>query len=78
MGMKEVFSSKDYCIEELRNIREMWSSKKSFTSKNIEGARYSLGYMALYCPEELYEITMATLHELNYRESYYILFGKGE
>jgi len=73
MSMQELFSSEQYCKDELLRIREMFQNKPTFNSKNIDAARYSLSYMLLYCPEEMYFMVLSTLNELARREEFLLL-----
>jgi hypothetical protein len=68
--LENLYSTREYCVEELARIREMWGSKSTFTQSAIDGARTSLGFMTLYCPETLRDVVAATLDELGRRELY--------
>lgn len=68
--MEELFSSEQYCKDELLRIRESFSNKETFNATSIDASRYTLGFMLLYCPEHLYTLIEATLDELNRREMY--------
>lgn len=72
--IEEVYSSKDYCLEEMSRIREMWGNKKTFTKKAMEAAGTSLSYMYLYCPKELMTGVETMLLELE-RRNLYLVFG---
>jgi hypothetical protein len=78
MSVAEVYSTREYCIEEIMRIREMWSNIRTFTPEAIAAARVSLGFMMLYCPEEIQSTVEATLNELSQREVWYLLYGKQE
>ena len=75
MSMQELFSSEQYCKDEILRIRESWGNKNSFNSKSIDASRYSLGFMYLYCPDKIKELVKSTLNELDRREQF-LLFGK--
>lgn len=72
-ALQQLCKDRKYCIEEMARIREMWSYKKTFTPKNIEGAWYSLHAMLLYAPIELHEPLTSMRGELAMRESSLIL-----
>lgn len=73
--IQNLYSSKDFCLEELKRIRDMWSNRNTFTDRNIQGAKTSLGFMALYCPNEIQSLVIATIEELNKREMYFLFYG---
>jgi hypothetical protein len=66
--LQAVYTDRNYCIEEMGRIREMWGYKTTFSKKAIEGARTSLGFMLLYCPEELTNSVLSMIEELGQRE----------
>ena len=72
-ALQQLCKDGKYCREEMVRIREMWSSRKTFTEKNIDGARYSLVAMLLYAPEELTVSIEAMIDELAMRESMILL-----
>lgn len=69
MSLQDLFSQKDYCLQEMSRIRETWGTK-GFDQKKAEAIRSTLGFMLFYCPKELAEIVEAMLHELDMRESW--------
>lgn len=71
-----VYSSREYCIDEMARIREMWGNRNTFTDASIEGARTSLGFMMLYCPEALQSMVEAMLYELSQREIGMLVYGE--
>lgn len=75
-AIAEVFSDRQYCIDEMLRIRDTWGSRSTFTREAIEAARISLGFMALYCPDGLRDVVMATLDELGRRELYVLAEGR--
>ncbi len=70
-----VYSSRDYCIDEMARIRDMWGNRRTFTPAAIAGARTSLGFMMLYCPVSLRNSVEAMLYELGQREICLLLYG---
>jgi hypothetical protein len=64
MSMQELYSNEQYCKDELLRIRESFGNKNTFNSKTIDASRYSLSYMLLYCPEEMYYMVLSTFNEL--------------
>ena len=73
MSMQELFSSEQYCKDEILRIRESFSNKNTFNSKTIEASKYSLAFMYLYCPEKLQSLVEATLNEIDRREQFLLL-----
>lgn len=69
-AIADVFSDRQYCIDEMLRIHDTWGSRSKFTREAIEAARISLGFMALYCPDDLRDMVMATIDELGRRELY--------
>jgi hypothetical protein len=65
----ELYKDRDYCLSEIRQARELFSSKY-FQSK-FDTLVKSLGLMLLYCPEDIYDIVLATLQEAEQRVAYY-------
>lgn len=61
----ELYKERDYCLSEVRQARELFSSK-SFQEK-FDGLVKSLGLMLLYCPEDVYDIVLSTLQEAEQR-----------
>lgn len=72
-AMERVFSNKEYCLEELSRIREIWGDKTKFTFKTSEAMRQTLAWMWLYCPEEVRTAVEAELNELDIRISYAVM-----
>lgn len=66
--VQEVFSDRQYCIDEMHRIRETWGSWATFTPEAIKAARTSLGFMLLYCPENLRDFVLSMVDELGRRE----------
>ena len=76
-SIETVFSNADYCMDELRRIRQAWGTKSTFTKKVINASRQTLCMMLLYCPKKLTDLVYATLDELTKREVF-LLFGGPE
>lgn len=72
----DVFSDRQYCIDEMLRIRDTWGSRSTFTREAIEAARISLGFMVIYCPDSLRDMVMATIDELGRRELYVLAGGR--
>lgn len=68
-SIQELFSQKDYCLEEISRIRQQWGTK-GFDQKQADAIRSSLGFMLFYCPKELSDAVDGMLHELDMRESW--------
>ena len=75
-AIAKVFSDRQYCIDEMLRIRDTWGFRPTFTREAIDAARISLGFMALYCPEGLRDMVMATIDELGRRELYALIGGR--
>ena len=68
--IRDLFSNPEYVLEELANIREMWSSKSTYTVIAVEAAKATLTMMVFYAPEEQQSLIQATLLELTQRTVY--------
>jgi hypothetical protein len=68
--IQEVYASEQYCKDEIMCIRDMFGSVKTFTLDNCNAAIKSLGFMLLYCPENIKTHVEATLYELELRINY--------
>lgn len=66
MEVRDYYSNKDNCIKDLALARKVWGSTKS-TEQEWEGVERGLGFMVLYCPEELSGVVNAHFDEFVWR-----------
>ena len=76
MSIEALFKDRRYCLDEICRIREAWGCTTTFTSRMIEAARWTLGFMLLYAPMEIQITVEATISELDRREVYFLLADK--
>jgi hypothetical protein len=69
---EKLLSNKEYCLEQLREAREIFSNKNT-TEEKYDAMEKALGMIYLYCPDEIKEIAYAYLHEATIRKSYFII-----
>lgn len=72
MSIEALMNNKEYCISEMRRVREMWENKNTFTMPNILAADQTLAFMFIYCPKEIQDTVLAHLNELERRKQYLI------
>lgn len=68
MSLSEYYSDRDNCLKELRMARDVWGCTKS-TQQQWIGVNKALGFMVLYCPQDLSGMVHAHILELTYRAS---------
>ena len=68
--IKDLFSDKQYCLDEICRIRHALSDKAA-TRETFEKAIETLIYMMLYCPEDIQGNVQAQLSETELRLTYY-------
>jgi len=68
-SVQELFEDGSYCREEICRIREAWGIKGF---DGWDAAFSTLGFMLLYCPEDLSSTVESTLEELSTRQAYHI------
>ena len=74
-AIAELFSDKEACFSEIRNIRDTIGTA-GVTQAAFDAANKSLGFMYLHCPQEISHIVLAQMNELTRRETMLILAGK--
>lgn len=67
MDISEYYGDRDNCINELSLARKKWGSTTT-TVEEWDGVEKALGFMALYCPEDLCDhVNAAVTTECNWR-----------
>jgi hypothetical protein len=77
MDISEYYADRQTCIDELQLARKVFTNVNS-TLDEWEGVERALGFMYLYCPENLRVMVHATLSELNKRKMMLQIAGKLE
>ena len=75
MSIQELFSNKEYCYDQLREARKIFTDINS-TEKQYEAMETTLAFMYLYCSEDLQSIVFATLNEAQMRKYRFIYIWK--
>ena len=68
MSIQSYYADRENCFAEIRLAREIWGSTES-TFEEWEGVQSGLGFMVLYCPEDIHTTVCATLMELSERRA---------
>jgi len=50
--LQDLYKDKNYCFKEIGNIRAM-IGRKDATQNTFDNAIKSLGFMSLYCPQDI-------------------------
>lgn len=70
----EMFKDEKYCLFELGEARKVFTIKP-FTAEKVDSLIKGLGLMLLYCPDGIYDIVLATIHEIELRAAYAVPAG---
>lgn len=65
----EMFKNRNYCLSEIGEARKVFTTKP-FTADKAEALMKGLGLMLLYCPDDIYDIVLATIREAEVRVAY--------
>jgi hypothetical protein len=76
-SIEDLFSDKNYCLQEILRMRKAWGNIKTFTPETIEASRRVLGFMILYAPEEIKKVALSHIEELGKREILCLSHGIG-
>jgi predicted nucleic acid-binding Zn finger protein len=63
----EAYKNRQYCLDELKQVREFWGNKKKFTPYRAERIAFALAGMYCNCPEDLQDIVLGALNECHMR-----------
>lgn len=66
----KLYKDKEYCFNEIKTARDIFTSKKLFTIEKAELIMKGLVMMLVYCPEECLISIEATIKELEIRRAY--------
>lgn len=66
MDIQDYYADPKNCTKEILLARKVMTSTQSTVSE-WDGVERALGFMYLYCPDDMRQRVYATLHELNRR-----------
>ena len=67
----ELFKSKEYCFEQIREARELFGSPET-TEEQYDAMERVLALGCLYCPIDIAILFESTLYEAGLRKVYYL------
>lgn len=70
----EMFKDRNYCLSEIGEARKVFTTRP-FTKDKVDALMKGLGLMLLYCPDEIYDIVLATIYEVETRAAYAVPAG---
>ncbi|MGD8707054.1 MAG: hypothetical protein PVI88_00035 [Nitrosopumilaceae archaeon] len=71
MSLENYFKDKDFCLEQMREARELFGNRKT-TPEQYQAIYRVIGFVLLYGPEEIRYMAQALIDEVARREIFFI------